>query len=87
MKENLLDGLKGLGKLLGVILWVTGILQYKCAMWLFNLQFSSEIKAELAAKEQLKMQCLAENIKPIKEVKKRAPRAKKVATEVVNKVE
>lgn len=79
MINNLLDGLKGIGKFLGVILWLIGVLPYKASQFLFNVRFSYEIEAARAllraAEEQLQAADALASAK--KEVKKRTPRKKK----------
>lgn len=84
MINNLLDGVKGIGKFLGIILWLIGVLPYKASQFLFDIRFSSEIKAEeallLAAATQI--QAIDALASTKKEVKKRAPRKKKVVETV-----
>lgn len=55
MKNNILDALKGIGKLLGTILVGIGYIPFKIGNLLIEVKFSSEIEAEKKAKELLKL--------------------------------
>jgi F420-0:gamma-glutamyl ligase-like protein len=86
MINSLLDGLKGIGKFLGIIIYAVGFLPFKLGEFLLNTKFSSEIAIEKAVKDLENAKLLEESAKKV--VKKRAPRKKKVvetiATEVNN---
>jgi len=74
MIEKVLDGLKGIAKLIGGLIWLLVVLPWMLSQWLLELQMSADIKAK---------QRLLEEIKP-KPVKKRAPRKKKVVETIAN---
>lgn len=84
MINNLLDGLKGIGKFLGFILWIIGYLPYKGGVYLLTIKLTADKKLDMAIaaiKEELQ--------KPeaiVKPVKKRAPRKKKVVETVATEV-
>lgn len=48
MKNNILDALKALGKLLGIIVWLIGYLPFKSGEYLTSSKFSVELEAEKA---------------------------------------
>ena len=50
MKNNILDALKGIGKLLGTILVGIGYIPFKIGNLLIEVKFSSEIEAEKKGK-------------------------------------
>ena len=77
MKNNILDALKALGKLLGIIVWLIGYLPFKSGEYLTSRKFSVELEAEKAL-----LLAEAEKNKP---KKKRVVRKKKVAEIVENK--
>jgi hypothetical protein len=79
MLENILDGLKGIGKLLGGLIWGLVVLPWVLSEWLVGLKMSAEINAKKAKLEEASK--LTEAIVPIK---KRAPRKKKVVETVAN---
>jgi hypothetical protein len=82
--NNFLDSLKGLGKLLGMILLGIGYIPFKLGNMLVEIRFSSEIEAEKAAK--LKEQELLKPTEPAP-LKKRAPRKKVEKVETLNNKE
>jgi hypothetical protein len=81
MLENILDGLKGIGKLLGGLIWGLVVLPWALSEWLVGLKMSAEINAEKAKLEEASK--LTEAVAP---VKKRAPRKKKVVETIANPV-
>lgn len=54
MKNNILDALKGIGKLFGLFLVGLGYIPFRVGNYLIEIKFSSEIEAEKKAKELLK---------------------------------
>lgn len=80
MKNVIVDSLKSIARLIGVILYLIGYVFYKGGEKMMNLKYSKEIQDEKLAIEKAELEKII--VLPIK--KKRIQRKKKVVEEVVN---
>jgi hypothetical protein len=81
MLEKVLDGLKGLIKLIVLPFYGLGYILYTPSKYVLNLKMSAEIKLEEEAKKKAELFTASEKLAP---VKKRAPRKKKAVENVAN---